>query len=61
MQVRMREHLLIPGMQHGQKADVCPEVTPVCRDRQQCFGHGAEERAIKQAWILKRQGGQFLR
>src|SRR5258708_33202975 len=53
----MMEHLLIPGVQYGQKADMRPEVTPVRSDRQQCFGHGAEEHAVNQARILKRQCG----
>src|SRR5881394_1424460 len=59
--MRMVHQFLIPGMQYGQKADVCPEVTPVGSNGQQSFGHGTEEYAVDQAGILKRQCGQFLR
>jgi hypothetical protein len=38
----MMEHLLIPGMQDGQKANLCSEVTRVRRDREEGFGYGAE-------------------
>ena len=61
MQMRMMPQGLAPGVQYGQEANVCPQMTPVRGDGQQCFGHGAEEHAINQARILKRQCGQFLR
>ena len=43
MHVRMMEELLIPGVEHAEKANLRTEVSRVGGNHQQCLGAGAEQ------------------
>ena len=57
----MVQQLLIPGVEHGQEAEVRSESARVGGDGQQRLRNSAEEDAVNQALILQRQGGKLLR
>jgi hypothetical protein len=52
MEMRMVEQGLPPGMQHGKKADLGPEVLGIGGDRTQGLRGGPEQQAIKHRLIL---------
>jgi hypothetical protein len=61
MQVRVVQQPLIPGMEHGKKADVGSEPAPVFGDSEECFGDRTEQYAVDDARVLQAQLRKFLR
>ena len=55
VQVRMRTHLLVPGVQHRQEADLGSDPARIGGQGEQGFGGCLEEHAIHHAGILKGQ------
>ena len=46
MDMRMVQDVLTPGMQHAEKADLCPQVLGIGSDLQQCCCTGAKQQVI---------------
>jgi hypothetical protein len=56
MEMRVMVQLLAPGMEHGEAADLRPEMLRVPGDVLERLGDGAKEQAIEVAGVLQRQG-----
>ena len=52
---------LVPGMEHAEEADLGAKVPRIAGDLQQRGGAGAEQQAIDQPLVLKRERSQFTR
>jgi len=59
--MRVRQQLLIPGMQNGQKAESCPEALRIGGDGQQRLRGGSEEQIVNHSGVLPRQRDQLMR
>ncbi len=59
--MRMMLESLVPGMEHAEEADLCAEVPWIASDLQQRGRTGAEEQAVDQPLVLKREQSQFTR
>jgi hypothetical protein len=57
----MKVELLAPGMEHGEAADLRPEMLRVPGDVLEGLGHRAKQQAIEGAGVLQRQGPQGVR
>ena len=61
MDVRMMLQLLIPGMEHTEKADLCPEMFGIASHFEQRFSAGAEQQIVDELLILQCQRRQQMR
>src|SRR6266545_8161147 len=61
MNMRMMLELLVPGVQHAEKADVGAEVLGIARDCKQGCGAGAEQQTIDGLLVLHGQRGEQVR
>jgi hypothetical protein len=55
MDMGMESKLLTPGMQHGEKADFCAEVSRVASDFEKSFRTGAEQQIVDDFLVLQSQ------
>jgi hypothetical protein len=60
MEVGMMEECLGPGVKYREEADPCSKVLGIGGDGLQGLGSGAEEQAVAQALVLKRDGREFV-
>ena len=56
MEMGVMVQLLAPGVQHGEAANLRPEMLGVPGDVLERLRHGAKEQTIEQARVLERQG-----
>jgi len=56
MHVRVKERVLIPGMQDAEESGLGAQVTSITRDRQQRCGAGAKQEVVDLALVLQGQG-----
>ena len=61
MEMRVMVQLLAPGVEHGEAADLRPEMRGVLGDVLERLGDGAKEYTIEVAGILESQGPQSVR
>ena len=61
MEMRVMVQLLAPGVEHGEAADLCPEMLRVPSDVLEGLGDRAKEQAIEVAGVLQRQGSEVVR
>ena len=61
MEMRVMVQLLAPGVEHGEAADLGPEMLGVPGDVLERLGDRAKEQPIEQARVLQRQGPQVVR
>ena len=47
MDMGMKPELLIPGVQHAEKTNLCTEVSGIARDLEEGFCTGAEQEIVK--------------
>src|SRR5262249_31648055 len=52
VKVGMIEQGLAPGMQHGQKADLSPQMFRIRRDRSEGLGRGSKENRVHHGLVL---------
>jgi len=52
---------LIPGMEHGEEADLGAQVTRIAGNLQQGFGAGVKQQAIDQPFVLQCKRSEFPR
>jgi len=50
------EQILPPGVQHGEKADLCPQTFGIGRDDGQGLGRGSEQNAVDETFVLVSNG-----
>src|SRR6516165_810960 len=61
MHVRVKEQLLIPGVQDAEESGLRAQVTRITRDRPQRGGAGAKQEVVDLALVLQGQGRQRMR
>src|ERR1700729_2205685 len=61
MQMGMEIEGLSPRVQDTEKADLCPQVIRVCRNRLQGIGGRSKQQIVDLAFVLESQRGQFCR
>jgi len=54
------EQILPPGVQHGEKADLCPQTFGIGRDGGQGLGRGSEQNAVNEIFVLASNGGDLF-
>ncbi len=54
--MRVLEQILPPGVQHGEKADLCPQTFGIGRDGGQGLGRGSEQNAVDETFVLVSNG-----
>ena len=59
MDMGMKLELLVPGMQHAEKADFRAEVSRIASDFEKCFCTGAEQQIIEDFLVLQSQWRQL--
>jgi hypothetical protein len=52
MDVRVKLELLVPGMQHAEKAGLGTEMPGIAGDFEKCFCTGPEQQIIDNLWVL---------
>ena len=52
MQMDMRTHLLVPGMEHGQEAQLRAESVWVGGDSQQGLRYRSKENVVEGSWVF---------
>ena len=57
----MKQQVLSPRVQDGEKANLCTEVLGISRGFQQCFCHGAKQQVVQQHRIALTQPVQLMR
>ena len=60
MQMRMMTQRLTPGVQHRQKANLCPEVFRIGGDGVESFGRTGEKQVVNNALVLQGDHGQLF-
>src|SRR5262249_39065860 len=61
MQMGMMVQLLAPRVEHGEAADLCPEMLRVPSDLLECLRHRAKEQTIEVVGVLQRQRPKVVR
>jgi hypothetical protein len=61
MDMGMESKLLTPGVQHGEEAEFCAEVSRVASDFEKSFRTGAEQQIVDDFLILQDQWGELRR
>src|SRR5712691_9830708 len=54
--MRMMEQILSPGVQDGEKADLCPQMFGIGGDGGQGLGRGSEQNAVDEIFVLVSNG-----
>src|SRR6266481_125043 len=54
--MRMMEQILSPGVQDGEKADLCPQMFGIGSDGGQGLGRGSEQNAVDEIFVLVSNG-----
>ena len=60
MEMRVMVQLLAPGVEHGEAAELGPEMFGVLSNVLECLGDGAKEQAIEWARVLEHQRPQIV-
>ena len=56
----MKEQILPPGMQYGEKADLGPQTFGIGSDGGQGLGRGSEQNAVDEIFVLVSNGGDLF-
>jgi hypothetical protein len=60
MDMRMKFHDLIPGVQHAEEADLGAETFGIASDFEQCFSAESEEHVVDESFVLQGKRGQAV-
>ena len=61
MQVRMKQQVLTPTVQHGKETDVCAEMFGVGGDLEQGLGRGVKQQVVEDLFIDQGQMREMMR
>jgi len=58
MDMGMKPDLLIPGVQHTEETNLCPEVSGIASDFEKSFRAGSKQEIVDQLFVLQHHWGQ---
>ena len=61
MDVRMKQQVLSPCMQHAEEADLGAKMLRIGGDFDEGLGHGAEQQVVQFDFVLQDESGQLMR